>query len=48
LVRTFFMIMVGAVPKGMPSRPGEFHPEHRVARGGRPPPVVSRNSIDTP
>src|SRR5229473_7218570 len=25
--------------RSLPSRPGEFHPEHRVTGGGRPPPV---------
>ncbi len=29
----------------MPSRPGEFHPEHRVAGGGYPPPAPSERSV---
>src|SRR5882762_5804909 len=29
----------------MPSRPGEFHPEHRVAGGGRPPPAPTERGV---
>jgi len=29
----------------LPSRPGEFHPEHRVTGGGRPPPVPTERSV---
>src|SRR6516225_9770874 len=28
-----------------PSRPGEFHPEHRVARGSHPPPAPTDRSV---
>ena len=28
-----------------PSRPREFHPEHRVTGGGRPPPVPTERSV---
>jgi hypothetical protein len=30
----------------MPSRPGEFHPEHRVAGGGRPGTVAELVGIE--
>ena len=29
----------------MPSRPGEFHPEHRVTGGGHPPPVPTERGV---
>ena len=29
----------------MPSRPGEFHPEHRVVGGGCPPPTPTERSV---
>jgi alkanesulfonate monooxygenase SsuD/methylene tetrahydromethanopterin reductase-like flavin-dependent oxidoreductase (luciferase family) len=28
-----------------PSRPGEFHPEHRVAGGSHPPPAPTERSV---
>jgi Mycolic acid cyclopropane synthetase len=30
---------------GVPSRPGEFHPEHRVTGGGHPPPVPTERGV---
>ena len=35
----------GAEGMIVPSRPGEFHPEHRVAGGGRPPPAPTERSV---
>jgi transposase len=49
-----FLVMLNAVLRhgtpwnaefAAPSRPGEFHPEHRVAGGSHPPPAPTERSV---